>query len=218
MRQIEVLTLAGRPDQAVEFLEGVEFAYREGSSRVRDIIIDAQIMLGKKYLKENNYEKALDYFLEARVPEEEAGSARSGNRDIQVNYYIGLTHEALGNGSEANAFFKLSVRQQPGRTADIMTYYKGLSYTKLGEVQKAKNVFESMIGYADQQLQGEHAYEAGVIFGEREIENTRISRYYTIRGLGYKGSGHAGRAAEDLEQAMKLSHSNLWAKTALMDY
>ncbi|NCO31908.1 hypothetical protein GW891_03845, partial [bacterium] len=84
--QIKILTLANQPEKAVEYLEGVEFAYREGSSRVRDIIIDAQLMLGKKYYKENEFEKALNYFLEAQVPEEEAGDERFGNRELQVNY------------------------------------------------------------------------------------------------------------------------------------
>tara|TARA_R110002050_G_scaffold899_7_gene6394 strand:+ start:3038 stop:6355 length:3318 start_codon:yes stop_codon:yes gene_type:complete len=215
IRQIAVLTLAGRAKQAVEYLEGVEFAYREGSSRVREIMIDAQLMLGKDYLEKDDFEQALHYFLEAQVPQEEAGSARFGNRDIQVNYYIGLAHEALGNQSQADDFFKRAVGQESIRNINIMAYYQGLSYLKLNAKDKARDVFESMIAEASQQLKDSEGSETGVIFGEREAEDVRRSRYFTIRGLANKGLGKTKQAKEDLEKAVELSYSNLWAKVEL---
>lgn len=219
IRQIEVLTLAGQPDVAVEFLEGIEFAYREGASNVRDIFIDAQLMLGKKYFGENDYEKALHYFLEAYIPEEEAGSARFGNRAIQVHYYTGIAHEALGNSSEADTFFKLAVEQESGRVTNIMSYYQGLSYTKLGKDDKAKEVFDFMIAEANKQLQDtDISGEVGVIFGAREAEERRRSQSYTMRGLAYKGLDQVKRANEDLNKAVELSNSNLWARDGLNKY
>ena len=87
VRQIIVLTLAGEPAKAVEYLGGRKFSYREGNSRVREVLIDAQLMLGLKYFSEKKYQEALSSFLLAQVPDEEAGSARSGNRNLQVYYY-----------------------------------------------------------------------------------------------------------------------------------
>jgi tetratricopeptide (TPR) repeat protein len=214
MRQIEVLTLAGQPEKAVEYLDGVEFAYREGSSRVREIIIDAQLMLGMKYYDQKEFEKALHYFLKAQVPDEEAGSARFGNRDMQVNYYIGLAYEALEKKSEADAHFKKVTDHTSGRIS-AMDYYKGLAYAKTGERNKAKEVFESMIAEANMQLQAQATSEAGVIFGEREAENIRNSRFYTMKGLGNKGLKNNQLANEDLKKAVELSQSNLWAKVEL---
>jgi tetratricopeptide (TPR) repeat protein len=216
MRQIEVLTLAGQPDKAVEYLDGVEFAYREGSSRVREIIIDAQLMLGMKYYDQKQFEKALQYFLKAQVPDEEAGSARFGNRDMQVNYYIGLAYEALGKKSDADAFFRKVTAHTSGRIS-TMDYYKGLAYAKTGEKNKATEVFESMVAEANRQLQAQATSEAGVIFGEREAEAVRNSRYYTMKGLGNKGLGHNKPASEDLKKAVELSQSNLWAKVELSE-
>ena len=48
-----------------------------------------------------------NYFHSAQVPEEEGGSARSANRNLQVYYYIGLAYEALGNKSKAKKYFTL---------------------------------------------------------------------------------------------------------------
>lgn len=72
-----------------------------------------------------------------------------------------------------------------------------------------------MIEDANRQLEGEGASEAGAFFGAREAENTRLSRSYTMRGLGNKGLENLKEANEDLKRAVDLSYSNLWATTEL---
>ncbi len=215
IRQIGVLTLAGKPEKAVEYLQGKNFSYREGSSVVREVIMDAQLSMGLKYYEAKNYQKALEHFLLAQIPDEEAGSARSGNRDIQVNYFIGLAYEALRNKSNAKVYYNKAVVQAPGRTG-YMSYYQGLSYVKLGDKAKAAEIFNKLISDGEKQInQTETSTDFFAIFGERESESTRKSRAYTLRGLGYKGAGKADMAKEDLKKAVELSVSNLWANTEL---
>jgi tetratricopeptide (TPR) repeat protein len=215
IRQIAVLTLAGQPEKAVEYLEGAKFAYREGTSRVREMMIDAQIMAGKKYLAENNIRKALDHFLAAQIGEEEAGSARFGNRDIQVSYYIGMAYSLINDHGQAQTHFKRAISHE-ARETDIMGYYRGMAFEKLGEKEKAGQVFEAMIEAGNRQITDTSGQtEYGVIFGEREAENTRKSQSFTLRGLGYKGAGKQQQASEDLKKAVELSYSNLWAKAEL---
>ncbi len=216
IRQIEVLTLAGQPERAVSYLDGMKFAYREGSSRAREIIIDARLMLGIKYLEQKDFDKALDNFLKARMPDEEAGSARSGSRDVQVNYYIGLAYEAMGRNEDADSFF-LKVTDTESDRITAMDYYRGLAFIKTGKKEKAKEVFESMVAEAEQQLRLSGDSEAGIIFGAREAENTRKSRYHAMKGLGNKGLGKTKWAKEDLHKAVELAHSNLWAKKELKE-
>ena len=215
IRQIGVLTLAGKPEKAVEYLKGKNFSYREGSSVVREVIMDAQLSMGLKYYEGKNYQKALEHFLLAQIPDEEAGSARSGNRDIQVNYFIGLAYEALRNKSNAKLYYNKAVAQAPGRTG-YMSYYQGLSYVKLGDKAKATEIFNTLISDGEKQInQTETSTDFFAIFGEREGENTRKSRAYTLRGLGYKGTGKNDLAKEDLKKAVELSVSNLWALNEL---
>jgi tetratricopeptide (TPR) repeat protein len=217
IRQIEVLTLAGQADKAVEYLDGKVFSYREGTSRVREIIIDAKLMLGRKYFEEGNFDKALQYFLEAQVQEEEAGSARLGNRHIQVNYYAGMAYEAMGNTASANEHFQKAAEIGSENVSGVMDYYQGLACLRLEENSRAKKIFEQMVAEAEMQLQDEAGSEVGVIFGEREAENIRKSRYYTLKGLGNKGLGKIQLAKKDLQEAVELSFGNLWAKVELDD-
>ncbi|NSW93926.1 MAG: hypothetical protein HPY62_04355, partial [Bacteroidales bacterium] len=217
-RQITVLTLAGKPEKAVEYLEGKKFSYREGSSRVRDIIIDAHLMLGKKYFDSKEYNKALEQFMLARIPEEEAGESRFGSRNIQVDYFTGLAYEALGNKSKAKAFFTKSADQE-SRSISYIKYYQGLSLLKTGRNSQATETFNSMIKEGDRLIQQSRQAEADFFakFGEREAENARLSNAYLLKGLGYKGLGNKDLAKENLTKAVELSSASLYAQSELQD-
>ncbi len=218
VREITVLTLAGKPDEAVDLLAGRKFNYREGNSRVREVIIDAQLMLGKKYLEEKKYKEALDHFLLAQVPDEEGGSARSGNRNIQVYYYIGLAYDALKNKSKARDYFTLATKQEL-QAATFMRYYQGLSFKQLGKKEQADEIFSSLVkeGTAEIGKSSEGGNDFFAKFGEQEAENTRKSQLFLLRGAAYKGLGQNEKAKEDLEKAVELSAGNLWARSELQD-
>ena len=224
---LENLLLSDQAGQAVELLDKTDFAYREGSSNSRTIKINANLILGKQYFDKKEYQKALDYFVKAQITQEEAGNDRLGDRAIQVDYFIGLAYEALGNKTKATASFKKATgtsqpttrptpspaSAQRGRTpVNVMSYYLGLSYAKLNNNEQAKKIFDSLVADANNQLERSETSEVGVIFGGREANNDRLSRVYTLRGLGYKGLGEVQKAKEDLNKAQEYSRSNLWAK------
>jgi tetratricopeptide (TPR) repeat protein len=217
---IDNLILSEQAGKAVELLEGINFAYREGSSISRNIKINANLMLGKQYYEEKEYQKALDCFLNAQITKEAAGNDRLGDRAMQVDYFIGLAYEALGRKPEANASFTKSITNNQDSTSrervvNVMNYYQGLSHAKLGNHNQAKDIFESLISEANKQLVRSMNAEVGVIFGGREASNDRMSRIYTMRGLGYKGLGELQKANNDLNKALELLQSNLWAQAEL---
>lgn len=214
IRLIDVLTLAGESEKAILLLNDAHFSYREGSSNVRDLIINAQIVSGIKYYNNKDYQKALEYFLKSQIQEEEAGSAIFGNRDMQVNFYIAEAYKALGKKALAKQFYKKATALPSGRI-NIMDYYKGLSYIELGDQTNAKKIFETMISDADKKIQGSGSSSIGIKFGKSEAENIRHSNTLTIRGLGYKGLQQIQNAKNDLKQAIEYSNSNLWAKIEL---
>lgn len=212
MSLIEILTLSNQAEKAVDLLEGIALGYREGASRSRNVRINANLILGKQFFEKKDYQNALKYFTAARIDREEAGNTILGDRDAQVDYFIGLANEALRNRSAATSAFKRSIQETP-QNPTVMSYYQGLSYDKLGNNAQAKKIFESLISEADRQLQRSSASEVGVIFGRGEASNDRLSRLYTMRGLGYKGLGELQKAKDDLNKAVELSQSNLWALT-----
>ena len=77
------------------------------------------------------------------MPEEEAGSAQFGNRNLQVNYFIGKAYQALNKKTKAKEYFKKSTESSSERLA-IMNYYQGLSCLELNYKEKANEIFEAI--------------------------------------------------------------------------
>jgi tetratricopeptide (TPR) repeat protein len=215
VREIIVLNLAGQSEKAVEYLNKSNFHFREGSSRVRDITVDAHLLLGKKYLADKNNEPALEQFLSTvGTPENSKSSGSGDNRGPQINYFIGLAYEALGKKANAEKYYSLSSGQSL-RENNYIRYYQGLSFLKLGNKVKASEYFNALISEGDKQIKQRSDIDFFAKFGEHEAENVRLSNAFLLKGLGYKGLGDISAANENLKKAVELSASNLYAKVEM---
>jgi tetratricopeptide (TPR) repeat protein len=213
VREIIVMNLSGESEKAVEYLNNSNFHFREGSSKVRDITVDAHLLLGKKLFDEKKYEQALTQFLAVTETTNSSQSGRrSGDmRSPQINYYVGTAYEALGKMTEAKEFYTLSA-EQTLREIGYIRYYQGLSYLKLDNKTKASEYFNLLIEEGNKSISKGSETDFFAKFGEREARNVQLSNAYLLKGLGYKGLGDRNAAAENLRKAVELSASNLYAK------
>ncbi len=212
VRQIIVLNLSGQYEKAVEYLEGATFHFREGSSRVRDISVDAKLLYGKKLMSEKKYQEALNQFLS--TIDKQMSGLMGDKRNPQINYYVGLAYEALGKKKEAKSYFSLSAGEET-EASDFISYYKGLSLQKLGNKEKATACFNAMVAEGENRIKKGADVDFFAKFGEREAANVQQSNAYLLKGLGYKGLGNETSAAENLKKAIELSASNLYAGVEL---
>jgi tetratricopeptide (TPR) repeat protein len=212
VREIKVLNLSGQPEKSVEYLTNSVFHFREGSSRVSDMKVDAHLLLGMKYLSEKKNELALAEFL--KTTGSKADNENADARDPQINYFIGLAYEALGKKSDAKSYFTKSAAQNI-KDDGIISYYQGMSQQKLGNKEKANTIFKALIEEGNQQLSKNSEVDFFAKFGEKEAENVRQSNANLLIGLGNKGLGDGAKATESLQKAVERSASNLWATVEL---
>jgi len=217
VREIMVLNLSGEPEKSVEYLAKSYFHFREGSSRVKDITIDAHLLLGKKYLSEKKYQLALDEFLlNISTPENAKSRRNSDTRDAQIYYFIGSAYEALGDAKKAKTYYTKATEAEIKATNYVL-YYQGLSFEKLGEKEKAAQRFKSLIEEGDKRINDGEAVDFFAKFGEKEATNVQLSNAWLLKGLGSKGLGDIKSATENLTKSTELSTSNLWANIELND-
>lgn len=212
VREILVLNLTGQADKSVQYLENSYFHFREGSSKISDMTVDARLLNGSNFMKTGQFQKALDEYRAAI--NRQAGDEQAGARDPQINYFIATGFEALGNKKMAKQHFEKSTNQNLSETG-IITYYQGLSFKKLGENDKAEKCFNALIEEGNKRMNRELEIDFFAKFGEKESANNRLSNANLLVGLGLKGLGKNNEAQEKLQKAVVLSASNLWAGVEL---
>jgi tetratricopeptide (TPR) repeat protein len=99
------------------------------------------------------------------------------------------------------------------------SYYQALCLQKLGQADKAKAMFQSLVDSGQRGLTREDS--AGVGRGGRggrggaQSPRLRTANAHYSMGLGYLGLGDAAKAKAELSQAVETSPDLLGARTAL---
>lgn len=207
-RQITVLTLAGKADEAVKYLSQKGFTFNENSQAAINISADAYLTAGLMQMQAENYTKALDLFRKGQVSEERAVRGKHGNKNIQARYLMGLAQEALRKKREAKTSFQASTSlnsQKPG----YILYYQGLSFQKLGQKDEAEVIFQKLIDEGQKQMEQLAPMEiAEMAFGEQEARDKKMARAHVLIGLGNKGLGKKDVAKRHLSKSLALVIDN----------
>lgn len=216
LREIVVLTVAGKPDRAVELLRGRHFRNWEGSSQIHNIYVDACLAHGQQLLADKKPREALaSYQAALEYPENlEVGRARRAPRTPQIQYLIGSAQEALGDaGASRTAFEKAAAGRD--REASESSYYRALALQKLGRADEAKPIFERLVKAGEEQLTKGEAADYFAKFGEKQSERVRKANAHYLIGLGQLGLDDKAKANAEFKQTLELHPAHQGAVAVL---
>jgi tetratricopeptide (TPR) repeat protein len=221
--KIALYTLLGKYDDSIELLKKRNFhPYEGGEGILTKQHITVYLLRGMEFLKEGEYEKAVEDFSEALRFPENYGEGRSYSLpEISVNYHYGLAYEASGNYDKAVEYYeKAALEKSIFREMD---YYRGMAMIKLQRQSEARELFEGLIEYAQQELQKEAilGYTTNIptiLPFEPDIQkrNTIDNRY--LLGLGYKGLGRMEEAQKEFKKVIELDINHLPVRVQLKGY
>ncbi len=216
-REIMVLLLNGKLDQAIDYLTNNFFHVREGGGEIHDVYVDAHLLKGLELMNEKKYREALASFEKAsEYPENlSVGRPKDDRRAAEVAYYTGLAHEALGEVEEARGYYRQGAEQQALSQWQEARFYQGLCLKKLGRDSEAKANFDRLIETGRRRLADDGASDFFAKFGEQETRQARKASAHFLIGLGLLGEAQREQARAELEQAAQMNRSHLWAKYQL---
>ncbi|MHC4642021.1 MAG: DUF5107 domain-containing protein, partial [Planctomycetota bacterium] len=219
LREIMVLVLVGRYDEALGFLANNHFHVREGGGGIHGVYVDAHLLRGLSYLKNKEFKKALSDFLNAsEYPENlSVGRPKNDRRAPQVAYYTGTAYEAMGDVEKASEFYKKTADQRASSRSSEARFYQGLCFSKLGQTEKAEEIFDKLIEAAKNKLSQEATVDVFAKFGRQQTEEARKASAHYELGLGYLGKGLRDEARIEFEKAVKLNVSHTWARAQLAE-
>ena len=217
VREIEVLVLMGRYDQAIAHLTDNHFHVREGGGGIRDVYVDAHLLRGLQRLDANEQQAALDDFLAAgEYPENlSVGRPQTDPRAAQIAYYTARAYEALGQAEQARNHDETAADQGESRRRPETRFYRALALAKLERDQEAREAFERLIETGTERIERSEGTDFFAKFGEQQARQARLADGHYLKGLGFLGTGQTAEAGLEFQQATKLNASHVWARAQL---
>jgi tetratricopeptide (TPR) repeat protein len=227
-REIGLKIFAGKYDEAIKLMTGRQFNVWEGGARfgVFDYWTDAHLLRGHENFAAKKYAEALaDYQAAIDFPATlQVAKTRRGGRTTEVSYWIATAYEALGDKDKAKTTFQESAAELPRGVQDdvlpssdrsVLSYYRALSLKKLGEIDKAAEIFQQLITSGNNSLDRGMDTDFFSKFGERQSQRARVASAHYLVGLGRLGLGETQKAKDEFTQALKVKPDHLGAKIAL---
>jgi tetratricopeptide (TPR) repeat protein len=141
-----------------------------------------------------------------------------------------LSYEGFGETEKAAESWKRAaarpesdpkrIPQQAGNAAagaSAQTYYQGLALEKLGQEEKAKELFRELLQFGEKESAAPtpSASGGGEDAGREVSPRVRTANAHYLAGLGYLGLNDRVAAKAELQQAAQLSPDLLGPRTAL---
>ncbi|MEW5902198.1 MAG: tetratricopeptide repeat protein, partial [Acidobacteriota bacterium] len=214
-REILLLVQLGQYEKAIRLMKDHHFHVWEGGGEIHDLYVDAHLFLGQDYFRQKKYDMALRYFEAAlEFPENlEVGKPFSGGRFPEIYYFIGTAHEARGDAERAREYYEKSAASP--RDHSELSYCQGLSLQRLGRVEQANELFDSLIRFAEERLKAGPAADYFAKFGERQSADRQVAYLEYLLGLGYLGRRRTAEAKAEFQKALALDPNHFHAQKRL---
>ncbi len=229
-RMIALKTFVGKNDEAIELLQGHTFNIWEGGTQfdTGQMWTDALLARGRGNLSAGNAREALTDFEVALIFPANLRATPwegTGRRSIEVGYWVGLAHQALGDNTRATRAWQDAASAplpRPYRRTEanalveqsVQHYYQALALTKLGQPDKAAEIFKE-VSEAGETLSKAPVSGASQPPGTRITARTHAADADFVSGLGLLGLGELAKAHEEFRAALDQSPDYLAAKLAL---
>lgn len=226
---IEYITLknfTGDYKEAYRILtERIFHPWEGGEGKATAQYVTALVEMAKKAMAGKDYEKARELLERALVYPENLGEGKlEGCTDNNINYYLGIVSEALGDGEMARAYYE-AASVGSDEVAGMMYYYdqpadmilyQGLAKYKLGRKAEGNARLYKLIDFGESHIRDEVkidyfavSFPDFMIYEEDFTKKNKAHCYYVI-GLGNLGLGNLGKAKEAFQKTLELdgAHSN----------
>ncbi len=157
LERVTLYNLVGEYDKALSLLMQRQFhPWEGGEGKASGQYVFSLVQLAKQNLDEGDFNKAIANLNAAKSYPHNLGEGKLyGTQENDIDYWLGRAYEGLGRAEEAKQYFSQSTigldepsaavfynDQQPDKI-----FYQGLSWIKLGDSDKAKQIFKKLVAY-----------------------------------------------------------------------
>jgi len=211
-RAVALKVASGRYGEAIQMMTGRKFAVAEGANlNIAEHWTDAHVLRAQQRIAARRYAEALaDLQAAANVPDNLPSGFRAGGSRAVIAYWTGVAYDGIGdhakateswNGAAGNAPSAAAGRRGGGMgggrfggglMAGDQPYYQALCLQKLGQADRAKTTFQSLVDSGQAALRQQPDAASGGRDGRGGMGRQQTSRQRTAAahyslGLVYLG-------------------------------
>jgi len=224
LERIALLNNLNQYEAAKELLASRKFhPWEGGEGKVIGQFLLCHIELAKEALQNGEYQKTIDLLSQVeRYPENLGEGKLYGTPENDINYLLGCAYEGLKQNEQATARFK-SATEGNAVLVQAIYYndpqpdkilYQALAWQKLGQPQKAEEIFQRFIDFGTEHMNDEIRIDYfAVSLPDMLVFDIDINRRNNIFcnyliGLGKMGLGdiEEGKACLEKVLAMDINH------------
>ena len=217
---VALYNLDGSYDKALQFLTSHKFRTWEGGRETYWSYVDANVLKALELSNGGEYDQALTYLNDAmKYPENlEVGKPTHDEKNAMIYFFIGEVFSKMKDNVKANEAYKKSVQAKNSKQGMYeLRYFQAASLKKLGELDKANEIFNAIIEHAKDQRKAGLEITLIAVEENSVTTNKALSDSYYLEALGNNGLGNHSHATKLYKMALSEYQNNLWAKI-LMDY
>ena len=201
-----------------------------GEGKVSGQYCYSLIEVAKAQLCLGNFQKAIGFLERAQVYPQNLGEGKLfGAQENDIFYWLACAYEEMGDTGKANEFYTKATQGAFTPTAAIAyndqqpdkVFYQGLAWNKLGEKEKALQVFERLVEYGTAHLHDDVRIDYFavslpdlLIFEDDLTRRNRVHCRYML-GLGLLGLGEHQKAKEEFSKGLQEDAMHFGCKTHL---
>lgn len=231
LEQAALYNFIGRHEKAWGLLMSRHFhPWEGGEGKVSGQYLYSLTEMAKQLLQEGAYQLAINKLeMTVEYPPNLGEGKLYGVRENDIAYWFGCAYDGLGQKDTARKYYEIAGEGLSEPSAAIFyndqqpdkILYQGLAWAKLGEKEKAKGIFQSLINYGRSHLNDTVQIDyfavslPDLLIFEGDLnERNHIHCHYLI-GLGNLGLGDLKVARQEFEYVLTKDAMHFGAKAHL---
>lgn len=232
LERISLYNFLGKYEKVCEQIARRKFhPWEGGEGKVPAQYIYSLIELAKNAIQRSEFEAAIDLLEQAQVYPVNLGEGKLiGAKENDLFYWLGEAYQGIGEIERADISFKKATEGENEPVAAVfyndqkpdMIFYQGLAWRRLGNEQKATEIFNKLIAYGQNHLGDKPQIDYFAVSlpdmlifdDDLRVRNEIHCRY--MMGLGYVGLGRLDQANEAFQNVLRKHCIHVGAKTHLV--
>jgi tetratricopeptide (TPR) repeat protein len=198
-----------------------------GEGKVSGQYVLSLVELAKQHIAQGDFDKGIELLTQAQTYPHSIGEGKLyGTPENDVYYWLGVAAGALKNAEQAKTYFMQATvgTAEPGAAMFYndqqpdKIFYQGLAWKKLGDLDKAKAIFDNLVNYGEAHEHDDIKIDYFavslpnlLIFDDDLNLRNQIHCLY-IKALGLAGLGRNQEALAILEKVLSVDKMHSGAK------